>query len=449
MRYILDGSVRKSGERIRISASLVEAENAQQIWADQYDRELTDIFALQDEVIGHIVQELAIELTAVEEKQIARVPTANLEAYDYYLRAETEGYYREDSHTYIRALGFYSKAIELDPSFADAYAGYARVAVEVWRNNSDQALPAPVARRRAYDAAGKALELDPKNARAHTVLAFLQLSDGRHEEAIASGKQAVELNPNDAEAHASLGMVLSYAGRHEEATAAIDNALRLNPMAPAGLRLLAGIVFFNAQLYDRAIAQLEPVVKAWPDAETPHEYLSASYALHGDAERARLEVKAMPLFSQNNVAQFRLTYEDQYKLRTDLEHFLKGLAAAGIPQWPFGFEGNPKDRVTGESLRALVLGKTWDGYTPLGDKKQAPFMLQVDAQSRVAYRGINTFLTGEARFENDQICMRFDSYFKGKWLCGDVFRDGAAATSAGEGYVYVLPDGLRYFSIKS
>ena len=286
------------------------------------------------------------------------------------MRAETEGYYRENEQTYIRALGFYSKAIQLDPKFADAYAGYARVAVEVWRNNSDQALPAPVARKRAYDAAGKALELDPTNARAHTVLAFLQLSDGRHEEAIASGKRAVELNPNDAEANANLGMVLSYAGRHDEAIAAIDNAMRLNPMAPAGLRLLAGIVFFNAQLYDRAIAELEPVVKAWPDAETPHEYLSASYALHGDAERARLEVKAMPLFSQNNLAQFRLTYDDQYKLSTDLEHFLKGLAAAGIPEWPFNFEGNPKDRVSGDALKALLLGQTWDGYTPLGDERK-------------------------------------------------------------------------------
>ena len=139
VRYVLDGSVRKSGDRLRINANLVEAENAHQVWAEQYDRELTDIFALQDEVIGHIVSALAIKLTAVEEKQIARVPTENLEAYDYYLRAETEGYYRQDYLTYVRALGFYSKAIELDPKFADAYAGYARVAVEVWRNNSDQA----------------------------------------------------------------------------------------------------------------------------------------------------------------------------------------------------------------------------------------------------------------------------------------------------------------------
>ena len=123
--------------------------------------------------------------------------------------------------------------------------------------------------------------------------------------------------------------------------------MRLNPMAPAGLRLLAGIVFFNAQQYDRAIAELEPVVKAWPDAETPHEYLSASYALHGDAERARPEVEALPDFPQDNLAQFRLSYADQSKLNADLEHFLKGLAAAGMPQWPFGFEGNPRIELPG------------------------------------------------------------------------------------------------------
>ena len=342
------------------------------------------------------------------------------------MRAETEGYYRQDQLTYVRALGFYSKAIGLDPKFADAYAGYARVAVEVWRNNSDQVMPAPLARKRAYDAAGKALELDPTNARAHTVLAFLQLSDGRHEEATASGKRAVALNPNDAEAYANLGMVLSYAGRREEAIAAIDNAMRLNPMAPAGLRLLAGIVFFNAHQYDRAIAELEPVVKAWPDAETPHEYLSASYALNGDAERARLQVEALPDIPQVNLASYRLQYGDQYKRNTDLENFLKGLAAAGIPQWPFGFKDNPKDRVIGVPLKALVLGQTWSGYSPLGREKNAPFMLQIDAQSRVAYRSANTFLTGEARVENDQICMRFDGYFKGRWLCGNVFRDTTA-----------------------
>jgi adenylate cyclase len=449
VRYVLDGSVRKSGDRVRINANLVETENAQQVWADQYDRELTDIFTLQDEVIGHIVQELSIELTAVEEKKIGRVPTANLEAYDYYLRAETEGYYRQNERTYGRALGFYAKAIQLDPKFADAYAGYARVAVEVWRNNADQALPAPVARKRAYDAAGRALELDPANARAHTVLAFLQLSDGRHDEAITSGKRAVELNPNDAEAYANLGLVFSYAGRHDEAIAAIDNAMRLNPVAPPGLKLLAGIVFFNAQQYGRAIAEFGPVVPVWPDAETLHEYLSASYALNGDVERARREVKAWPQIPQYNLAQYRVAYADQYKLKADLERFLKGLAEAGVPPWPLGFEGNPQDRITGESLRALVLGKTWDGYTPLGGEKRTPFTLQVDTKSRVAYRGASTFLTGESRVEGGQICMRFEGYYKGAWLCGEVFRDSAATTGAGDGYVYVLPDGLRYFSVKS
>ncbi len=96
-----------------------------------------------------------------------------------------------------------------------------------------------------------------------------------------------------------------------------------------------------------------------------------------------------------------------------------------------------------------MLGQTWNGYSPLSRDKNVPFILQIDAQSRVAYGSTNTFLTGEARVENDQICMRFDGYYKGRWLCGNVFRDTAANTDAGERYVCVLPDGLRYFSIKS
>jgi adenylate cyclase len=85
----------------------------------------------------------------------------------------------------------------------------------------------------------------------------------------------------------------------------------------------------------------------------------------------------------------------------------------------------------------------------MGGENKAPFMLQIDARSRVAYGSANTFLTGEVRVENDQICMRFDGYYKGRWLCGSVFRDTTANTRPGEGYVYILPDGLRYFSPKS
>ena len=141
VRYVLEGSVRKSQDRLRISANLVEAETAQQIWAKQFDRRLADIFTVQDEVINEIVGALAVELTSAEAAELTRIPTANLEAYDWFLRAEAQSYYVVDATTPARALAAYDKAIALDPSFADAYAGYARTSAQIWLNRGG---PGPV-----------------------------------------------------------------------------------------------------------------------------------------------------------------------------------------------------------------------------------------------------------------------------------------------------------------
>jgi adenylate cyclase len=192
VHYVLEGTLRGAGSRIRINVSLIDAVTGLSLWAERYDRDFADLFAVQDDVIGKIISALSVELTAGEQDQLSRIPTENLEAYDYYLRAEQEGFYYSDVDTYRRTLSYYQRAIDLDPDFADAHAGIARVAVDVWRNDYNFLWTAAVARKIAYDAAGQALKLDPRNARAHTVLALLQLVDGRHVEAIESARMAVD-----------------------------------------------------------------------------------------------------------------------------------------------------------------------------------------------------------------------------------------------------------------
>ncbi len=132
------------------------------LWAERYDRQYADLFAVQDDVIGKIISALEVKLSEGERDQLARIPTDNLEAYDYYLRAEQEGVIYSDVETYRRTLSYYQKAIDLDPNFANAHAGIARVAVDVWRNDYNFLWSAAVARKIAYDAAGQALKLDPK-----------------------------------------------------------------------------------------------------------------------------------------------------------------------------------------------------------------------------------------------------------------------------------------------
>jgi TolB-like protein len=242
VRYVLEGSVRRAGHQMRINTQLIDSETGGHLWADRFDRDASDIFAVQDEVIRHIVDALAVQLSASEQQRLERLPTANLEAYDYYLRAEQAA--RTGFRPQLReALGLYEKATALDPSFAEALAADARTAAYVMRNNHDDVLPGPVARKRAYEHAGQALEIDPEAPLPFAVLAVLQVVDGRHQEALESVERAVALGPSDAEAHAALGLVLTFSNRHTDAVAAIEAALRLNPNLPTSDRIVAGLAF--------------------------------------------------------------------------------------------------------------------------------------------------------------------------------------------------------------
>jgi adenylate cyclase len=451
VRYVLEGSVQKSGDRMRINANLIEAGTARQVWAEQYDEEISNIFTVQDKVIGQIVSALAVQLTDVEQRKLAHAPTKNLEAYDYYLRAENEGYYNDNSIAPGRALAFYSKAIELDPNFADALAGYALAAVQISRLGLDYVMSQTVARKRAYDAAGRALELDPNNSRAYLALALVQLSDGRHADAVGSARRAVSLGPNDPEALATLGLILAYSGETTEAVGAIEQALRLSASPPPGVRLLAGIVFYNARQYDQAIEEMKAVCAVWPGALTPHEHLAAAYANLGKLDLARKETELLPDYTipKAGLALTRLWYRPYYKRVEDLNRHLAGLKAAGIPEWPFGFQGLPQDQVTGQALATLAFGHTWTGYTPVHVGDNSPFILQIDKDNHIAYKSAHALMSGVVRLENDQLCVQFDGYLSNLWLCGAVYRNVAPSSDASVAYVYVLPDGLRYFSVKN
>ena len=192
VRYVLEGSVRRAGDDVRINAQLIDGATGNHLWAERYDRQYADIFALQDEVIEHIVEALSVELSDAEHVEVVRLPTENLEAYDYYLRGEEQAY-RAEPASATNALALYEKAIALDPKFANAFAGYARVMTDVLAYSFANTLPSAVARKRAYEATGRALALNPQLSRGYSVLALLQMLDSAHGEAIASARKAVAL----------------------------------------------------------------------------------------------------------------------------------------------------------------------------------------------------------------------------------------------------------------
>ena len=185
VRYVLEGSVRRAGERVRINAQLIDGTTGGHVWAERYDRDYADIFAVQDQVIEEIVERLvgpAHRIRADAGDAVCR--RDSLEAYDYYLRAEQELHSPAGDVGLLRALELYQEAISLDREFADAYAGYARAAAYLWTHSYDVVLAGTVARQRLYEAAGRALALNPELPRARAVLAEAQSVDGEHEAAI-------------------------------------------------------------------------------------------------------------------------------------------------------------------------------------------------------------------------------------------------------------------------
>ena len=440
VHYVLEGTLQRADTRLRINVKLIDAVTGLSLWAERYDREYTDLFAVQDDVIGKIISALEVKLSEGERDQLARIPTDNLEAYDYYMRAEQEGFLYSDVDTYRRTLAYYQKAIDIDPNFANAHAGIARVAVDVWRNDYNFLWSAAVARKIAYDAAGQALKLDPNNARAHTVLALLQLVDGREVEARESASRAVAAQPNDAEAVGNLALILAQTGSRGQAVTETDKALRLDPTPPPSFQLQAGIVFYTARENERAIPLILAARDALPKAEPAREYLTAAYVNQGDQARATQEkAKLIELFPDANLTYYSYLYD--YWRDEDLKYHLAGLKAAGIPQWPFGFEGKDADQLGEAELRNLVNNMTWKGQ----HKNGSVFIQYFDKAGNTAYRSANTSITGNAEIRGNELCERFGGYFLDRMVCGRVYRN-TGEEQRDRQFVHVTPLAVMFFS---
>ncbi|WP_202329951.1 BTAD domain-containing putative transcriptional regulator [Mesorhizobium sp. L-8-3] len=437
VRYVVEGSVRRSADRIHVNANLIDTATGDHLLVKEFDRNASDVFAIEEEVVRHIVEALGVWPTGSEQEQLARPPTANLEAYDYYLRGEQAartGLLRE-------ALQLYTKATMLDLAFADAYAADARTAVDIWRNVFDDILPGPVARKRAYEKAGRALELNPESSRPYAILAGLQVVDRRYEEALVSARRAVALGPSDSEAHAVLSLVLTFSGRHADAVAAIESAQKFNPNLSMSERQVAGMAFLLHGDYVRAIETLERArAEALRGEVGISGLLAAAYARAGRLSEARAVAaearRTTPLIS---IELWRVQYA-HFRNGQDLERVLDAMREAGIPQWPFDFRGDDRDRLKGEDISRLALGRTWRGQTEAGESA----LLQFGRDGKTAFRTPTQIVTGTAFVDRDMLCEQSENVLLGRPRCGPVYR---RTHGAGEpAYTYANAFTVFHFS---
>ena len=325
VRYVLEGSVRKVGDRVRITAQLVDTTTEGHLWAERYDRDLEDIFALQDEVTQKIVAALAVALTEEEEDRLARKYTGNVEAYDYFLRG-LEYHFHPTKEKNIQARLMFEKAIELDSEFAAAYAQLGRTHLRGYSHMWSQD---PKGLNRAFDLAQKARDLDDTLAEAYFVFGQVYYYERRHEQAIAELEKAITLRPNYADAVAELGDVLSFAGRPEEAIGLIEKAMRFNPTPPSWYLDNLGRAYLLTEQYEEAIASFKRVLSRNPDYWVSHVYLAASYANLGRQKEAQAVVAELqrinPMVSLETSRQL-----EPFKDQAVLDRFIEALRKAGL-----------------------------------------------------------------------------------------------------------------------
>jgi len=325
VRYLLEGSVRKVGNRVRITGQLVDTTTGYHLWADRYDRELQDIFAVQDEVTRKIVTALEVKLTEGERGRLGRAPTNNLEAYEYFLRG-LESFAHRTPESNEQARQMFERAIALDANFAAAYARLGRVYMIEWafQWSEDPQIPA-----RAAALARQAVSLDDALPGAHQTLAYVYLLRKEFDQAIIEAERAVTLDPNDADACVTLGEVLSCAGRAQEAVGLVEKALRLDPYYPPSYLFALGQAYYLTGRYDEAITAFKRLLTRNPEHLRAHFFLAMAYNETGRKAEAREEIEACGRLSPSSYIR-RMRQIIPYKDQSLVDRWINALHELGV-----------------------------------------------------------------------------------------------------------------------
>jgi TolB-like protein len=326
VRYVLEGSVRKDGSNIRIAAQLIDALTGNHVWAERYDRNLKDIFTVQDDITKKIITAMQVKLTEGEQAQAHAMGTKNLEAYLKYLQArELSNRLNPESNALAKQLA--EETIALDPMYAGAFTVLAHTHLaDSWLGTSKSPKDSL---EKSIELLQKAIILDDSYAGAHALLGYTFSNTGQHDKAVAEGEKAVALNPNSADSHMKLGKILTFAGRYEESIPELQKAIRLNPIPPNIYLYSLGISYTLMGQYNEAITWCEKAVRREPNSLFARLFLAAAYSRAGRNEEARIEgaevLRINPKFSLEKFAK-SVTYKNQ----EDVERTVIALRKAGL-----------------------------------------------------------------------------------------------------------------------
>lgn len=323
VRYVVDGSVRKIGMRVRITLQLIDTQKDRTIWGEQYNRDVEDLFDLQDEITQTIVSATAAKIQASERDRLRQIPPNSLEAYGFVLRGQNH-VMRYTQADVRQARGLYNAALSSDPRYARALSAKSRTLNLEWRYNWTSEPEAAL--KDSFDLARIAVELDGSDARGFGELGFAHLYRKENDSALASYERATQLNPNDADLMSDMADAMAHSGRSEDAIKQLHKAMRLNPFYPDQYLWNLGGAHFNLKQYEEAARW---ILKMQNPTEG-RRLLAASYAYLGRKAEAEEEVrkilKAHPNF---DLSYWATIQPDKYP--EDADHFVEGMRRAGFP----------------------------------------------------------------------------------------------------------------------
>ena len=462
VRYVLEGSVRRVGDQVRINAQLIDATTGGHVWAERYDGSLADVFALQDRVTANIIDALAVTLTPQEREDVAALGTTNIAAHDAFLQGQSF-YLRDTPEDNAKSEAYFKRAVELDPDFARASNALAKVYLKAYWKDWEDALR--LYWRHAYRkvflnlerAAGKRI------AGVHIVRARLAIKKRQLDVAVMEAKRALELSPNDVEALETLSEALIFAGRPDEGRKLAGQAMRLNPTLPARALYLIGLSHLAEGNFQDAAAHIE---RALRHAPTVSEYAGALAAAYG---KLGLEEKAVSV------------YETYVKAWQDIRPSVE----LAINEFPFsdagilesladGFEnagagaedghGHSQDtgpsrylqlhsgtKLDGREIKSLLFGQTIKGFAwPYNPKR--PWSQVRTEGGEVTHTGFRIIVyaadqkNGTSWIEDDRLCDRWPEVSENFSRCALIYRNPGGTRARRNEYIMVTDYGPQPFS---
>jgi adenylate cyclase len=328
VRYVLEGSVRRVGDQIRINAQLVDGSSGGHLWAERFDGTMANVFALQDDVNRMIVAALEVSLTAADEKRLVQPETTNPEAYDLLLRGfEQLNRFSRDSIAEARDL--FTQAATLDPNYARAYANIAQTyVVEVNRNWTQDRERST---RLGLEFSEKALALDDSIPQIYLTRSALYLSQRKHQAALEAAQRTIEMHPNYADGYASLAFIQSFSGQLEASLESLDRSRKINPLSTGIYLEIEGRVLFLLERYVDALSILEDAIQRNPAVDRIHLILAATYAELGRLDDASWSVEEA-LSINPDISLEKERRGANYMRASDLDHYIEALRKAGVPE---------------------------------------------------------------------------------------------------------------------